>query len=88
MTGLRKPKNTVLGIDVAGRVEAVGANVTRFQPGHEVCGASSHGCFAEYVCVSEEQVVMKPAKMTFEQDGTVARKATKQNRPGFHKRAT
>jgi len=71
MAGLLKPKNSVLGIDVAGRVEAVGANVTQFQPGDEVFGASSHGCFAEYVCVSQERVVTKPAGMTFEQAAAV-----------------
>jgi NADPH:quinone reductase-like Zn-dependent oxidoreductase len=76
MAGLLKPKNKVLGIDVAGRVEAVGANVTQFQPGDEVFGASSHGCFAEYVCVSEEGVVTKPANMTFDQVAAVPGAAT------------
>ena len=69
--GLLKPKNKVLGIDVAGRVEAVGADVTQFQPGDEVFGSSTHGCFAEYVCVSEEGVVTKPANMTFDQVAAV-----------------
>jgi NADPH:quinone reductase-like Zn-dependent oxidoreductase len=50
MAGAPKPKSNVLGIDVAGQVEAVGANVTQFQPGDEVFGATTHGCFAEYVC--------------------------------------
>ena len=54
MAGLLKPKNKVLGIDVAGRIEAVGANITQFQPGDEVFGSSTHGCFAEYVCVSDD----------------------------------
>jgi NADPH:quinone reductase-like Zn-dependent oxidoreductase len=71
MAGLLKPKHNVLGIDVAGRVEAVGAGVSRFQPGDEVFGASSHGCFAEYVCVSKEQVVTKPAGLSFEQAAVV-----------------
>jgi NADPH:quinone reductase-like Zn-dependent oxidoreductase len=71
MAGLLKPKNKVLGIDVAGRVEAVGANVTQFQPGDEVFGSSSHGCFAEYVGVSEEGVVTKPANLTFEEAAAV-----------------
>ena len=71
MAGLLKPKNKVLGIDVAGRVEAVGANVTQFQPGDEVFGSSSHGCFAEYVSVPEAEVVTKPANMAFEEVAAV-----------------
>jgi len=65
--GLLKPKNKVLGSDVAGRVEAVGADVKQFRPGDEVFGSTRHGCFAEYVCVSEEEVVTKPANVTFEE---------------------
>jgi NADPH:quinone reductase-like Zn-dependent oxidoreductase len=76
MAGLRKPKNNVLGIDVAGRVEAIGANVKQFQPGDEVFGSSSHGCFAEYVCVSEAELVTKPANMSFEQVAAVPGAAT------------
>jgi NADPH:quinone reductase-like Zn-dependent oxidoreductase len=71
MAGLCKPKNNVLGIDLAGRVEAVGAGVKQFQPGDEVFGSSSHGCFAEYVCVSEAEVVTKPANMSFEEVAAV-----------------
>jgi len=71
MAGLRKPKHEVLGIDLAGRVEAVGANVNQFRPGDEVFGSSSHGCFAEYVCVSEAEVVTKPANMSFEEVAAV-----------------
>ena len=76
MAGLFKPKNNVLGIDLAGRVEAVGADVKQFQPGDEVFGSSSHGCFAEYVCVSEGQVVTKPASMSFEEVAAVPGAAT------------
>jgi NADPH:quinone reductase-like Zn-dependent oxidoreductase len=76
MAGLLKPKNKVLGIDVAGRVEAVGANVKQFQPGDEVFGSSSHGCFAEYVSVSEAEVVTKPANMSFEEVAAVPGAAT------------
>ena len=71
MAGLRKPKHRVLGIDLAGRVEAVGANVKQFQPGDEVFGSSSHGCFAEYVSVSEAEVVTKPANLSFEEVAAV-----------------
>jgi NADPH:quinone reductase-like Zn-dependent oxidoreductase len=68
--GLRKPTATCLGIDLAGQVEAVGKNVTQFQPGAEVFGAS-RGAFAEYVCASENAVVLKPANLTFEQAAAV-----------------
>ena len=71
MAGLLKPKNKVLGIDLAGEVEAVGANVTQFQPDDEVFGSISHGCFAEYVSVAEADVVMKPAYLTFEEVAAV-----------------
>jgi len=70
MSGLLKPKNTLLGADVAGRVEAVGKGVTQFQPGDEVFGdlsASGRGSFAEYVCARENALVLKPANITFEQ---------------------
>ena len=71
--GLRKPKNRVRGTDLAGEVEAVGACVTRFRPGDEVfgwCGGLG-GAFAEYVAVSEDALVPKPAKLTFEQAAAV-----------------
>ena len=71
MAGLLKPKYKVLGIDLAGQVEAVGASVTQFQPGDELFGSRSHGCFAEYVCVSEADAAMKPANLTFEEGAAV-----------------
>jgi NADPH:quinone reductase-like Zn-dependent oxidoreductase len=64
--GLRKPRDTRLGRDVAGVVEAVGKNVTEFKPGDEVFGIS-RGALAEYACPSERGLVMKPASVTFEQ---------------------
>ncbi len=70
LTGLRKPKDTRLGRDVAGEVEAVGRNVTQFQAGDEVFGVCN-GAFAEYVCTSEKALVLKPAKVTFEQAASV-----------------
>src|SRR6266852_4944792 len=70
MTGLRKPKNTRLGVDVAGQVEAVGRNVTQFKPGDEVFGAC-RAAFAEYACASESRLVMKPNKVTFEQAASI-----------------
>ncbi len=70
--GLFKSKFDGLGADLAGQVEAVGKNVTQFRPGDEVFGGVEIGGFAEYVSVSEESVVQKPANLTFEQAGTVA----------------
>ena len=72
--GLLKPKNTKLGADVAGRVEAVGRHVTQFQVGDDVFGAipiKQLGGFAEYVCVQQDTLALKPAKMTFEQAAAV-----------------
>jgi NADPH:quinone reductase-like Zn-dependent oxidoreductase len=70
IAGLRKPKDKRLGVDVAGQVEAVGRNVTRFKPGDKVFG-SCRGAFAEYACASESAVVMKPDNVTFEQAASV-----------------
>ena len=70
MTGLRKPKETRIGHDVAGQVEAVGRNVTQFKPGDAVFGTCK-GAFAEYVCASESAVVVKPDNVTFEQAASV-----------------
>jgi NADPH:quinone reductase-like Zn-dependent oxidoreductase len=80
VTGLRKPKAGRLGVDVAGKVEAVGRNVTQFKPGDAVFGvcvsdpqASAlrvwipQGAFAEYACAPESALVTKPDNMTFEQ---------------------
>jgi NADPH:quinone reductase-like Zn-dependent oxidoreductase len=68
--GLLKPKHQVLGADMAGRVEAVGKNVIQFKAGDEVFG-SSMGGFAEYACVREDKLVLKPTAMTFEQAAAV-----------------
>ncbi len=69
--GLRKPKSNRLGVDFAGQVEAVGKDVMQFRPGDEVFGGRN-GAFAEYVCVREDRaVVLKPAKLTFEQAAAV-----------------
>ncbi|MEG3955784.1 NAD(P)-dependent alcohol dehydrogenase [Microcoleus sp. herbarium2] len=72
--GLLKPKIKILGTDVAGRVEAVGKDVTQFQPGDEVFGDLSEcgfGAFAEYVCATEAALVLKPANTSFEEAATV-----------------
>src|SRR5215211_6742292 len=68
--GLRAPKNPVIGSDVAGVVEALGKNVTRFQPGDEVFGIGK-GSFAEYVCAREDKLAPRPANLTFEQAAVV-----------------
>jgi NADPH:quinone reductase-like Zn-dependent oxidoreductase len=68
--GLRKPKVPVLGMDVAGRVEAVGAQVTRLRPGDQVFGWCD-GAFAEYACASEAHFAAKPAALSFEQAAVV-----------------
>ena len=64
-TGLRKPKNRVPGTDFAGTVEVVGSAVTRFRPGDDVFGWGA-GAFAEFAHASEDQLVKKPADLTFE----------------------
>jgi NADPH:quinone reductase-like Zn-dependent oxidoreductase len=68
--GLFKPRDSRLGADYAGVVEAVGKNVTDFKPGDEVFGGK-HGAFSEYICVGEN-IAPKPASMSFEQMGGVA----------------
>ena len=70
VAGLRKPKMTRLGVDVAGQVEAVGRNVTQFKPGDEVFGVCREA-FAEYARASESSLVMKPGNVTFEQAASV-----------------
>jgi NADPH:quinone reductase-like Zn-dependent oxidoreductase len=70
MAGLRKPKQTRLGVDVAGEVVSIGANATRFKPGEVVFGAC-RGAFAEYVCVRESELAVKPENVTFEQAASV-----------------
>src|SRR5438128_7731686 len=69
--GLRKPKDTRLGVDFAGTVEAVGKNVTQFKPGDEVFGGKG-GAFAEYVTPrADRAVTLKPANVSFEEAASV-----------------
>jgi NADPH:quinone reductase-like Zn-dependent oxidoreductase len=68
--GLRAPRVRIPGIDLAGRVEAVGGNVTRFRPGDEVFGTGTKA-FAEYAVVPEAGLAPKPANLTFEQAAAV-----------------
>jgi NADPH:quinone reductase-like Zn-dependent oxidoreductase len=73
--GPLKPIHKILGSDIAGRIEAVGRNVTQFQPGDDIWGDLSiplgYGAFAEYVCVPENALRLKPARMTFEEAAAV-----------------
>jgi NADPH:quinone reductase-like Zn-dependent oxidoreductase len=69
--GLRAPNNPVIGSDVAGVVETVGKDVSRFRPGDEVFGIGK-GSYAEYVCAREDKLAPKPVNLTFEQAAVVA----------------
>jgi NADPH:quinone reductase-like Zn-dependent oxidoreductase len=77
LNGLRKPKRKILGSDIAGRIEAVGKNVTQFQPGDEVFGdLSGHwGGFAEYVCTPEKSLARKSTSMSFEEAAAIPQAA-------------
>jgi len=75
LTGPLKPRYRILGSDVAGQIEAVGRNVKQFQPGDEIWGDLSYphgfGTFAEYVCIPENALRLKPASMTFEEAAAI-----------------
>ena len=71
VSGLLKPKNKILGADFAGQVEAVGENVTQFQPGDEVFGDIHNGGFAEYACVPEKLIVMKPVNASYDEAAAI-----------------
>ena len=68
--GLRKPKVPALGMDLAGRIEAVGAQVTRFQPGDEVFGWTD-GSLAEYAIAPEDHLAAKPTTLSLEEAAVV-----------------
>jgi NADPH:quinone reductase-like Zn-dependent oxidoreductase len=74
-TGIRKPKNPIPGTDIAGTVEAVGSGVERLAVGDEVFGWCD-GAFAEYAVANQDQLVRKPANLTFEQASAVGVSAT------------
>jgi NADPH:quinone reductase-like Zn-dependent oxidoreductase len=75
--GMRRPKQSIPGMDVAGSVESVGRNVTRFKPGDEVFGVTlfmrlgNGGAFAEFAAVREDLLANKPSHVTFEQAATI-----------------
>ena len=71
MTGIRRPKNGVLGLAIAGKVETLGENVTVFKPGDEVYAELSRGGFAEYAIVPADALAQKPANLTFEEAAAV-----------------
>ena len=71
-TGVRRPKRRILGMELAGEVEAVGAAVTEFEPGDQVFGVKGFGAHAEYVCIREQGALAhKPASMSFEEAAAV-----------------
>jgi NADPH:quinone reductase-like Zn-dependent oxidoreductase len=72
MTGLGKPRHqTILGSDMAGEVEATGANVTRFHPGDEVLAEVGSGACAEYLCVTQTKLALKPETVSYEDAAAV-----------------
>jgi NADPH:quinone reductase-like Zn-dependent oxidoreductase len=76
--GAAQTKNTILGADIAGRIEAIGRNIKQFQKGDEVFGEISgcgFGAFSEYVSVPENALALKPANMTFEEAAAVPQAA-------------
>ena len=77
LNGFLKPKRKILGSDIAGRIEVVGKNVTRFKTGDEVYGDMSGywGGFAEYTCAREKSLALKPAAMSFEEAAAIPQAA-------------
>ena len=78
LAGMLRPRNQILGTDISGRVESVGKNVRKLQPGDEVFGELSRrllsigwGGFAEYACAGENSMLLKPSSMTFEQAAAI-----------------
>jgi NADPH:quinone reductase-like Zn-dependent oxidoreductase len=77
-SGFPNPKNKILGADIAGQVQAIGRDITKFQPGDEVCGDlywCGFGAFAEYVAVPEYAISLKPANISYEQAAAVPQAA-------------
>ena len=77
-SGIKKPIYNILGADIAGRIEAIGSKVKKFQPGDEVFGdlcQCGWGGFAEYVCARENALLLKPAGMTFGEAAAVPQAA-------------
>ena len=77
LNGLLRPKRKILGSDIAGRIEAIGKNITRFKPGDDVYGdlSGQWGGFAEYVCARETALALKPSTMRFEEAAAIPQAA-------------
>ena len=71
LAGLAKPKNPIFGIELAGEIESVGKDVKLFKQGDQVYGVTRSGAHAEYICMPEENVGMKPTNMTYEEAAAV-----------------
>ena len=77
-SGFPKPKNLILGADGSGRIEAIGKSVAKFQPGDEIYGDlywCGFGAFAEYVCIPEKSLALKPTNISFEEAAAVPQAA-------------
>ena len=67
MAGPIKPKNPILGVELAGEIEAIGKAIKLFKAGDQVYAGGRPGAHAEYVCMPEDKVCMKPTNMTYEE---------------------